>query len=235
MGMTISGTTVTGFQPLRILSASGASPNVIATSDYLANSSTLPASSAIICAVYATRGLEDLSAAQQCKGVYGREVAAEAVAGATAVTLTTNVGVSVGDYVQYAPLIGGTADPVIPIGTTVSSLSGTTIVNLSAGIITGKTLNISATLVFIKAANYIDATNKEYCVIPLNTAPPFAGTVLGLATTSANSNLIVKGFKFGRLELTIPNDKIASFSGVTSVGRYFPIGYGSDTYRALVV
>jgi hypothetical protein len=184
--------------------------------------------------VYSSRGLEDLSSVDQCKGVYGREVDVTATAGTTAITLTTNVGVSVGDFVQFAGA-GGIADPVITEGTTVSSLTGGTIVNLSAGVRTGKSLNKASTLIFIKAADRsIHGTaNKEYCVIPLNTAPPFEGTDLGLVTPSSNPNLIVKNLRFGQLDITIPDSKIATTTA-TSASLYFPIVFNGVTYRALI-
>jgi hypothetical protein len=241
MGIKLDGTA--GFKPLRITvtSAKGSNPKTITTSDYLSNSSALPVSTATgltshICAVYSSRGLEDLSSADQCKGVYGREVNATASAGATTITLTTNVGVAVGDYVQYKGL-GGIADPVITEGTTVTAVGpGTTNITLSAGIRTGKTLNKAATLIFIKSgdrAGYGTA-NKEYCVIPLNTAPPFEGTDAGLATTASLPSLIVKNFKFGQLDLTIPSSKITVATGISSASIYFPIIYNGITYKALV-
>jgi len=239
MGIKLDGTG--GFKPLRITvtNAKGSNPKAITVSDYLSNGSTLPVTNgtnAHICAVYSSRGLEDLSSADQCKGVYGREVNVTASAGATTITLTTNVGVTAGDYVQYKGL-GGIADPVITEPTTVTAVGpGTTNITLSPGIRTGKTLNKAATLIFIKSgdrAGYGTA-NKEYCVIPLNTAPPFEGTDAGLTTTAALPSLIVKNFKFGQLDLTIPSSKITVATGISSASIYFPIIYNGITYKALV-
>ena len=236
MGITTGG--ALGFKPLRITTASGTNPRAVTTSNYLSNGSTLPATTTHICAVYSTRGLEDLSSVAQCTGVYGREVNVTAAPATTAITLTTNAGVTagavgVGDYVQFAGA-GGTADPVIADGTYVVSLTGSTIVNLSAGVRTGKTLNKASTLIFVKAANRVAGANKEYCVIPLNTAPPFEGTDLGLVTPASNPNLIVKNFKFGQLDLTIPDAKVQVATGISSASLYFPIIYNGVTYRALV-
>jgi hypothetical protein len=219
-----------GVKPIRItsISAKGTNPKAITVSDYLANSAAFTATGSPgthICAVYSSRGLEDLSSIDQCTGVYGREVNVTAAAGATAITLTTNVGVTATDFVQFAG--------VITDGTTVSSLSGSTIVNLSQGVITGKTLNKASTLVFVKAANRVAGVNKEYCVIPLNTAPPFEGSDAGLVTTASNPNLIVRNFKFGTLEIGIPTAKIQTATA-TSATKYFPIIYNGVTYRALI-
>ena len=232
-----------GFQPLRITSVDGGSaPNNIVTSDYLSNGSSLPnaTSESYYAAVYATRGLEDLSAVQQCSGVYGREVATAASSGATSVTLTTNVGVSVGDYVQFAGL-GGTGDPVISEPTTVTAVNGNgTTITISPAVRSGKTLNANSTLIFIKAANKsaFGSDNKEYCVIPLNTAPPFEGTTAGLTTPASNANLSVQGITFGTLDITVPSSKIVDLaSSPLSNNRgdyYFPIKYGNITYKSLI-
>jgi hypothetical protein len=219
-----------GVKPIRItsVSAKGTNPKTITASDYLANSAAFTATGSPgthICAVYSSRGLEDLSSIDQCTGVFGREVNVTAAAGATAITLTTNVGVTAGDFVQFAG--------VITDGTTVSSLTGSTIVNLSQGVITGKTLNKASTLIFVKAANRVAGVNKEYCVIPLNTAPPFEGTDLGLVTPASNSSLIVRNFKFGELDVTVPSAKIQTTTA-TAATKYFPIIYNGVTYRALI-
>ena len=232
-----------GFQPLRITSVDGGSaPNAIVTSDYLSNGSSLPNTSAesFYAAVYATRGLEDLSAVQQCSGVYGREVATAATSGATSVILTTNVGVSVGDYVQFAGL-GGTGDPVISEPATVTAVNGNgTTITISPAVRSGKTLNANSTLIFIKAANKsaFGSDNKEYCVIPLNTAPPFEATTAGLTTPTINANLSVQGITFGALDITVPSSKIVDLaSSPLSNNRgdyYFPIKYGNITYKSLI-
>jgi hypothetical protein len=151
------------------------------------------------------------------------------------------VGVTVGDRVQYdgASAIGGVRTPVgsrvITEGTTVTNVdAGGKIITISAGINSG-TLPKSSTLIFIKAANYAShaGANKEYCVIPLNTAPPFEGTDLGLVTPAGNANLIVRDFKFGQLDVTVPSAKIQT-TALTSATKYFPITYNGQTYKALI-
>lgn len=221
-GINASGT---GFNPLRIMSVSdkNTNPKAITVVDYKANNSSLPATPNHICTVYSSRGLEDLSLVDQCKGVYGREVNATADAGATSITLTTSNGVSVGDFVQFAG--------IITEGTTVSSIPSSTVVILSQGVIAS--LNKSSTLIFIKAADRVANVNKEFCVIPLNTAPPFEGTEVGLATTTTTPNLVVKNFRFSQLDLTIPDSKIQATGG-TSASKFFPIVYGNTTFKALV-
>lgn len=77
------------------------------------------------------------------------------------------------------------------------------------------------------------AQNKEYCVIPLNTAPPFEGTAEGLVSKLSNPSLIAKNFKFAQLDLTIPDANIATTTA-TSASAYFSITYNGITYKALV-
>jgi hypothetical protein len=132
----------------------------------------------------------------------------------------------VGDYVQY--------DGVIPVGARVATVNvDTRTITLDTAITA--TLNSAATVVFIKEANYTSATNKEFCVIPLNTAPPFAGTDVGLITTPEYKNLTAVDLAFAKLDLTIPTSKITAYTTIASVDRYFPIKYGNITYRALVI
>jgi hypothetical protein len=151
-------------------------------------------------AVYSHRGLSDHSISAQCVGVYGKEVTATLVggSGANTVTLTDTNEITDGDYIQFDGL-GGPSDQVIPQGTTVTVQNATQI-QLSNDIPTGKSLNAASTVVFIKAANYTAEgvagsgdNNKEICIIPLNTAPPFAGTDLGLSTVSTHPHLSVGG------------------------------------------
>ena len=223
--------------PLRIISVNGGSePNEIIVGSYNGGVSTLlnTNSESYYAAVYSTRGLEDLSSVAQCAGVYGREVKFTAVTGATAITLTTSAGVSAGDSVQY--------EGVITEGTTVATIGSNGEINLSAGIVAA--LNAAATVVFIKAANIgayqtdNQTENKEYCVIPLNTAPPFEGTPLGLTTPASNPNLSVRGITFGTLDITIPPANIidlASSSLTYNRGDgFFPIKYGNTTYKSLI-
>ena len=86
-------------------------------------------------------------------------------------------------------------------GTSISlGASGT----ISAGITAGKTLNPAATLVFVPRLDDPNEIpeNLEYCVLPLNTAPPFAGTNLGLETISTHPHLSVNGkFKITGFEI----------------------------------
>jgi hypothetical protein len=138
--------------------------------------------------------------------------------------------VSEGDFVQY--------EGVITEGTTVATIGINGVINLDAGIVAA--LNAAATVVFIKAANktVYGTENKEYCVIPLNTAPPFEGTPLGLTTPASNPNLSVRGITFGTLDITIPPANIIDLASSPLTNNrgdgFFPIKYGNTTYKSLI-
>ena len=214
-----------GTQAMRVTSStiSSATQNNIAVQDYLGNGATLnPGNS--IAAIYASRGLEDKSVVLQCGGVYGKEVGpASSPSGANTVQLTSVDGISTGHYVQYAG--------VIATGVTVTAVNvGTKTITLSSTI--SAPLNAAATLVFLSSNP--GAVNKEFCIIPLNTAPPFAGTTLGLATPSSKANLEVEGLSFGSLEITVPSANVNAIGSVSTAAKYFPISYGATNYKLLI-
>ena len=192
-----------------------------------------PAGGSIV-AVYASRGLDDKSSVLACAGVYGREVE-DTTSSGNSVKLTTTVGVSVNDFVQFEGSNSGS--PIITYGTTVASVVDANFITLSASV--NSALNAASTLVFIKAANdpgnVVATRNKEFCIIPLNTAPPFAGTALGLATPASNANLEVEGLAFGELAITLPTNHIVSISPPTNAAKYFPLQTSSGTtYKILM-
>ena len=68
--------------------------------------------------------------------------------------------------------------------------------------------------------------NKEYCVTPLNTAPPWAGTTEGLETTDSNPSIVAKELRFTDLTfLDVPTNQISDLSGTTLANGYFDITY----------
>lgn len=163
--------------------------------------------------VIAHRGLVDRSIAEVCTDVYGLEVTANTAGGVATsdeITVTDTSAILVGDYIQFEGL-GGANDSVIPTGTTVASVDSATQITISNAIPSGKTLNAASTVVLIRAnagpntdawGNNGGYSNKEACVLPLNTAPPFVGTNLGLATTSTHPHIVVGG-EFGVTGLKI--------------------------------
>jgi hypothetical protein len=122
----------------------------------------------------------------------------------------------------------------------VTGISGN-VITISPAIRTGKTLNGASTLIFIKQADYASTSNgvnKEYCIIPLNTAPPFEGTDEGLTTPASTPNLTVVGLTFAALDIAVPSASIVdlSVSALTNNrgDETFPIVNGTTTYKALI-
>ncbi len=155
--------------------------------------------------VYSHRGLIDASTSAQCSGVYGREVAAHAsfnTSGQTGLALTTVEGISQGDYVQFLGAVSGTPDEngnSTGSVTTVNSIdTGAKTIQLTQNLLA----DIPAARTVVFSQNNPGAANKELCVMPLNTAPPFEGTDLGLETTSnfpslnVNGEFSISGIKF---------------------------------------
>ena len=223
--MTIKADGTDGLQVKRIFEASGSGPRNITISDHLSNGGSLFNGNIQIGAVYASRGLDDKSSYLQCNGVYGREVASTAANNQNQITLTTASGVSVNDYVQFDGAIPGTNS------TTVQSINGNT-VTLSANLTAE--LPAARTVIFIKSANNPGSDNKEFCVIPLNTAPPFEGTDVGLRTPSSNADLLVVGLTFNSLKMHTPSGNVQAITPPTNATHYFPIVHNGTTYKALL-
>lgn len=124
--------------------------------------------------IYSDRSLIDRSKDVFCNGVFGQVVSATANQGATTISLSSVIGVQVGQFIQF--------DGVIPTSTTVSSISGNN-VTISNALLAQ--LPASSTVVFVPSVSG-GTINREGCVIPLDTAPPFIGTDTGLRTNNRN-------------------------------------------------
>ena len=146
--------------------------------------------------IYSHRGLIDASASAQCQGVYGREVAAHGsfnVAGQKGLALTTIDGITQGDYVQFLGAVSGTPDANGNATGSVTTVQSIDAVNSTIQLSQNLLADIPAARTVVFSQNNPGTANKELCVMPLNTAPPFEGTDLGLETTSNFPNLNVNG------------------------------------------
>ena len=81
--------------------------------------------------------------------------------------------------------------------------------------------------------------NREYCVIPLNTAPPFASTNNGLETTSTYLNLMVSELEFSTIDVKVASSKVVDLESITWDGDGIPdkkmsIQHSTDTYSILI-
>jgi hypothetical protein len=122
--------------------------------------------------VYSDKSLIDKSKDVFCNGVFGQVVSVDAPQGATQLTLSSVSGVADGQYIQFDGIIPSNTQVVGPPVGNVITISNALTVPLSS----------SNTVVFVPQA-LGGVINREGCVIPLNTAPPFSGTTTGLSTS----------------------------------------------------
>lgn len=189
------------------------------------SSDTLSTANGIV-AVYRSRGLVDRSTIAECSGVQGKEVQVEITSGTETdqITISDTTGITAAndntaDYVYY--------DGVIPHGTTVTAINGN-VITISADT-NGQPLGKGSTLVFVKRTAGPDSDgwggqNKEYCVIPLNTAPPWEGTPKGLKTPATFPNVVAKELRFSKLSFTIPETCITE-SPPTNTSNFLNVTY----------
>ena len=180
--------------------------------------------------VYAHSGLSDYSGEQQCFGVYGRELVQQANVGTQTLVLASSFGVAVGDYIQF-----GNPNNYVAVTTTVTQVVNGTTITISAPLLA--TIPQNATIIFIQSAQGDPGlTSKEFCVLPLNTAPPFFSTSTGLSTSLNFPNLDVNDLAFKGLELkSMPtatlNETTLADTGYT---QYLPIEYNGTIYKMLI-
>jgi hypothetical protein len=168
---------------------------------------------------YRSKGLLDRSTIAECSGVFGKEVTTLANTGSTTISVSDTNGISNGDYVYY--------EGIVPAGATVQGTTSTT-VTISAST-TNSVLIAGATLVFVKSDAGPDSDgwgglNKEYCVLPLNTAPPWDGTPVGLKSPDASPNVVTKEFRFSKMSITLPTNCITETPDATT-DNYLTVTY----------
>lgn len=199
--------------------------------DKIANTFTTSVSlgaGTILILVYSDKSLIDASKDIVCEGVFGQELQST-VASGNQLTLKAVSGVVLGQVVQYAG--ADPANPVIIDGATVTDITGN-IVTISSAI-TGE-IRQDSTIVFAPSGTTI---NVEGCVIPLNTAPPFVGTVaglstagLGIRTVASNPTLAVT---VNDLKLDLPAEDITLASTSNTFNRKLQVILGSSSYSIL--
>ena len=174
--------------------------------------------------VYSEKGLTDRSKKVFCSGVFGLQLASNASPGNTLI-LTSNSGVVIGQVVQYSGFI-----PETPSMTTVTGIAGNT-VNLSANTLFEILEN--STITFAPAST---AVNKEICVLPLDTSPPFLGTSEGLSTNARglkSSNTLNEAFTVETTSLTFTTNT-TNITTVTGTQQYdVKIKINSNNYFIL--
>lgn len=174
-----------------------------------------------IAVVYRSSSLEDLSKLSFCKGVIGKEVKTIVPVGATKIYLKDTLGLAANMYVQMAGFIPNTTQI-----NTISSDAGGSFITLKNGSVSVE-IKQDITLTFSP-----DSINRELCVIPLNTAPPFAGTDTGLITQSGNESLTVNKITVNNLEFknAIVNNTVSP----NTVTKSMQFSANGETYRFLI-
>ncbi|QMP83926.1 MAG: hypothetical protein [Caudoviricetes sp.] len=150
--------------------------------------------------IYSDKGITDDSKLVFCSGVFGAILTTVANPGNTMI-FANPAGIAIGQVVQYSDFIAPSTTVTNVVGTTVS-LSGTTP-------ITKQILN-GATIVFAPSGTSV---NKEICVLPLDTSPPFIPTPIGLSTFNKglrSSPVLTQDFTMStaNLVLTIPSSNV---------------------------
>lgn len=128
--------------------------------------------------VYSDRGIVDNSKTVFCSGVFGVQISANAEIGNT-MTVVDATRLQLGQVVQFSGYIIETPNP-----TTISGITGN-VINLTN--VDNTTTPISSRILSnstITIAPSTTTVNKEICVLPLDTAPPFQGTNSGLSSVN---------------------------------------------------
>lgn len=203
--------------------------------------------------VYLNTGLKDLSTVAQCFGTYGKEVATTISGGATIQLLDVD-GISIGDYAQFVGtngFVNGSPNAVsrsgyIDVGVEVTGINtSTNTITLAAT--SGGTAPIvgevpsAATIVFVQGGLSVndqtydpaDPVDREFCVLPLNTAPPFEGTATGLRTRTAFPHLRVETLAVSGFDITLSSAPV-EVTTETQYSKYLPITHNGTTYKALI-
>jgi hypothetical protein len=127
-----------------------------------------------------------------------------------------------GDFAFFEGKIPYNIDNMVQVGTVNSGNNTITLVDYNGTAVSlSGTLGAGGTVVFAPAdagpdANGWDKLNKEYCIIPLNTAPPWEGTTLGLRSpvgdvTNKPLSVQAKELRFVKLSFTVPTVNVESY------------------------
>lgn len=207
----------------------------ITATDSLSTSGTITAaqvdSPTRIALVYSDSGLKDLSSAVACEGVLGKESTAIAAAGTSSIQVSDANGIATGYFVQFGNAIPASNNVKVGsiVGNTINLVQSDGVTPFN---ITGTGVAANVTIIFINPTFDPSGVSKEFCIIPFNTAPPFAGIDTGLETTAANPNLTVDGIKF--FELEIENLNVVDIGASTQYAEIIPVTYSGTTYKLLV-
>ena len=187
---------------------------------------------------YSDKGLKNNSLDNFCIGTIGKEIAVTAVPGDTVLTLNDVSGFGLNNVFQSRPYTQE-IDPDDPATLTriiaIDNVANT--VTLSKPVQAGDDMVAGTTVVICPTDTTQD---KEACVIPLNTAPPFVGTLNGLRTTDGtgatvglqmtNASAVLKVRDFVAVNT---NTVELSLGDAFAFDRTIPITFNGTVYKAL--
>lgn len=202
-------------------------------------------------AIYASKGLMDFSTLDECTNVFGIEASANGGAGDTSIVLKDVLGIKspvvdgsntsdLGDFVYFDGSIPydnsslGKMTKVKSLNTTTNTIE---LENEDGDVQLTALLPLGGTVVFVPqdAGPNSDGwgkENKEYCVIPLNTAPPWEGTDDGLAspalTVDRDFGVMAKELRFVNLNFDMPAENIKKYDSSndpSTSSKYLNISY----------
>lgn len=190
-----------------------------------------------IAVVYVSRGLEDNSTLQECTDVFGHEVAANGSAGSNTIALKSTNGIAPGQFVYFDGVIPYDSDNMTVVRSVNTSTNTIELEGVSdqADVTLTDLLPIGVTVVFVPTTapeNGWNKQNKEYCIIPLNTAPPWEGTSSGLASPALNADrdygVMAKELRFVQLSFVMPEANINLYNEpevATPRTKYLSVNY----------
>jgi hypothetical protein len=192
--------------------------------------------------IYRDVGLSNQSLDNYCIGVSGKEVAATSAPGSFYITLNNVTGIGVGNVIQSSPYLQTVVSGNPSTLTIVTEINPAgypaNTVRINKAIL-GTDDMVPGITVVICPSN--TTQNKEACVIPLNTAPPFIGTEVGLRTTEGLGAIVgieqtTAGATLRVLSFTVQSaDNIVLLpAGVTQTfDRTYPIKAAGQSFKIL--
>lgn len=187
---------------------------------------------------YSDKGLRNNSLDNFCIGTLGRELTQTATVGSNQLVLNDVSGFGLNNVIQSSPYLPDVDenDPtsltrITAIDTNTNTITINKTVQAPDDMVAGTTVVICPT----------DTTqNKEACVIPLNTAPPFVGTLDGLRTTDGLGATVGLQMTNASSVLKV-RDFVAENCSVTQLGigvtnnfdRTVPITFNGTVYKVL--
>lgn len=197
--------------------------------------------------VYSAKGLENQALDNFCVGVIGKEIAVTIPTASfptSYITLNNLDGIVAGMVVYSRPYTDAVNESDPSTLTKVAEINpsgypaNTIRLTKTVGDANTDDMVSGITVVFAPSTT---TQNKEACVIPLNTAPPFVGTLDGLRTTDGNGGVIGLELSDNAAVLRVKSFVLNTTgsivelpaSGTRSFDKTYPIICGGVSYKVL--